>query len=57
VADSDVISRAGWSPFAGRTLVGGAVATYVRGQLVAEDRKAVAQPGTGRFVAGAGSGR
>ena len=57
VADSDVISRAGWSPFAGRTLVGGAVATYVRGQLVAEDRKLVAQPGTGRFVAGAGSGR
>jgi dihydroorotase len=57
VADGDVISRAGWSPFAGRTLVGGAVATYLRGQLVAEDRRPVAEPGTGQFIAGAGGGR
>jgi dihydroorotase len=55
VSDGDVISRAGWSPFAGRTLVGGAVATYLRGQLVAEDRRPVAAPGTGRFVHGAGA--
>jgi dihydroorotase len=55
VSDPDVISRAGWSPFAGRTLVGGAVATYVRGQLVAEDRRPVAGAGTGRFVPGAGA--
>jgi dihydroorotase len=55
VSEPDVISRAGWSPFAGRTLVGGAVATYLRGQLVAEDRRPVAGPGTGRFVPGAGA--
>ncbi|HEY5058900.1 MAG TPA: dihydroorotase family protein [Gaiellaceae bacterium] len=55
VTDDSVISRAGWSPFSGRTFVGGAVATYVRGALVAADGKAVAEPGTGRFVAGAGA--
>jgi dihydroorotase-like cyclic amidohydrolase len=55
VSDGDVVSRAGWSPFAGRTLVGGAVATYLRGQLVAEDRRPVAGPRTGRFVPGAGA--
>jgi dihydroorotase-like cyclic amidohydrolase len=51
----DVVSRAGWSPYAGRTLVGGAVATYLRGQLVAEQRKTTREPGTGRFVPGAGA--
>jgi dihydroorotase (multifunctional complex type) len=42
VRDEDVLSKAGWSPFSGRTLVGRAVRTYVRGAL--------AEPGTGRFV-------
>ncbi|HZQ03046.1 MAG TPA: dihydroorotase family protein [Gaiellaceae bacterium] len=55
VRDEDVRSKAGWSPFAGRTFVGRAVATYLRGELVAEDRCAVAAAGTGRFVAGAGA--
>src|SRR6185503_13474812 len=49
VADEDILSRAG------RTFVGGAIATYVRGRLVAGDRTPVADPGWGRFVAGAGS--
>jgi dihydroorotase len=55
VADADVVSKAGWSPFAGRTLVGRAVRTYVRGLLVAADGAVVAEPGTGRFVPGAGA--
>ena len=55
VRDEDIVSRAGWSPLAGRTLVGRAVRTYVRGQLVAADGEIVAAPGTGRFVAGAGA--
>jgi dihydroorotase len=54
VRDEDVLSRAGWSPYAGRTLVGRAVRTYVRGRLVAADGAVVAGPGTGRFVPGAG---
>jgi dihydroorotase len=55
VADGDIVSKAGWSPFAGRTLVGRAVGTYVRGRLVADENRVVAEPGTGRFLPGAGA--
>jgi dihydroorotase len=55
VANEDIISRAGWSPFAGRTLSGRAVRTYVRGALAADERRVVAEPGMGRFVAGPGA--
>lgn len=54
VSNGDVLSKAGWSPFAGRTLTGRAVATYSRGQVVAERGELVAEPGHGRFVPGAG---
>jgi dihydroorotase len=54
VRDEDILSRAGWSPFAGRTLTGRAVRTYVRGQLVAAAGGVTGEPGSGRFVAGAG---
>jgi dihydroorotase (multifunctional complex type) len=54
VRDEDVLSRAGWSPFAGRTLTGRAVRTYVRGTLAAAEGEVLAAPGTGRFVPGAG---
>jgi dihydroorotase (multifunctional complex type) len=50
VADDDVLSKAGWSPYSGRTLTGRAVRTYVRGTLVAELGQVLAEPGTGRFV-------
>jgi dihydroorotase-like cyclic amidohydrolase len=56
VRDEDIVSKAGWSPLAGRTLVGGAVATILRGQLIARDRTMLAEPGVGRFVPGAGAG-
>jgi dihydroorotase (multifunctional complex type) len=55
VRDADVLSRASWSPFAGRTLVGRAVRTYSRGRLAAADGEVLAEPGAGRFVAGAGA--
>ena len=32
VKDSDVRSKAGWSPFSGRTLVGRAVRNFLRGK-------------------------
>jgi dihydroorotase (multifunctional complex type) len=54
VRDEDIRSRAGWSPLAGRTFVGRAVRTYVRGRLVADGDEVVAPPGCGHFVAGAG---
>jgi dihydroorotase (multifunctional complex type) len=55
VHHSDVLSKAGWSPFAGRTLRGRAVRTYVRGRLAAAAGEVVAQPGAGRFLAGPGA--
>ena len=55
VSDDDIRSRAGWSPFAGRTLVGRAVRTYVRGGLVADGNEVVGPPGWGRFIPGAGA--
>lgn len=55
VRDEDMLSRAGWSPFAGRTLVGRAVRTYLRGRLVADDGRVVGPLGGGRFIAGAGA--
>jgi dihydroorotase (multifunctional complex type) len=55
VRDEDVISKAGWSPFAGRTLVGRAVRTYLRGRLAAEEGRVLAEPGSGRFLPGAGA--
>lgn len=48
--DEDVISRAGWTPYAGRRVRGQAVMTFVRGRLVAEAGKPVGEPGWGRFV-------
>jgi dihydroorotase (multifunctional complex type) len=50
VADRDVLSKAGWSPFAGKTLTGRAVQTYLRGELAADAGTVYAEPGTGRFV-------
>ncbi len=50
VADEDVISKAGWNPFTGSTLVGRAVRTYVRGALAMDEGTVLAEPGHGRFV-------
>lgn len=54
VTDSDVISKAGWSPYSGRTFRGRAVATYLRGQEIARDGKPHDQR-TGRFIHGLGA--
>lgn len=37
VEDSDILSKAGWSPYSGRTFHGRVVATYLRGVEVAHD--------------------
>lgn len=53
VSDADVISKAAWSPFSGRTFSGAMIATYLRGQLISSNRT----PGDerlGRFVPGPG---
>jgi len=55
VRDEDVISRAGWSPFTGRTLTGRAVGTFLRGRSIADDGRVVGTPGTGVFLPGPGA--
>jgi dihydroorotase (multifunctional complex type) len=52
--NSDVLSKAGWTPFDGREVRGRAVRTYLRGTLVAEEGKPVGALG-GEFLAGAGA--
>jgi dihydroorotase len=49
VSDDDIISKAGWSPFAGRTLRGGVVSTYLRGTQIASDGRSHDER-LGRFV-------
>ncbi len=51
LADEQVVSKAGWTPYAGRELRGAIVMTLLRGETVAEHGRPVAGPGTGAFVA------
>jgi allantoinase len=53
--DRDVVSRAGWTPYAGRRLRGRVAATVLRGREVARDGALVDERRTGRFVPGAGA--
>lgn len=53
--DEAVLSRAGWTPYAGREVRGAVVATFLRGQKVAESGRCTAPPGTGRFLPGPGA--
>jgi dihydroorotase (multifunctional complex type) len=50
LSDDRVLSKAGWTPYAGRRVKGRPVKTFVRGQLVADDGRLTAPPGTGRWV-------
>ncbi len=48
--DEDVISKAGWTPYAGRRVRGQVVATFVRGQQVAADGRPTGSPGWGQWL-------
>jgi dihydroorotase (multifunctional complex type) len=48
--DDAVISKARWTPFAGRDLKGKVIATFVRGRKVSEDGRCVEEAGWGCFV-------
>lgn len=50
LGDRDILSRAGWTPYAGRELRGRVTAVFLRGQRVAADR-VVDGPPRGRFLA------
>jgi dihydroorotase-like cyclic amidohydrolase len=51
--DEDVLSKAGWTPYAGRKVTGSVVRTYLRGQLIAEDGKPLGRR-VGQFLPGRG---
>lgn len=55
MTDGMVISRAGWTPFAGRIFRGRTKAVYLRGKKIAENGICLAKPGTGEFMARQGS--
>jgi allantoinase len=54
LTDSAVISKAGWTPYAGRRVRGRHVATFLRGELIATEGDVVG-PRTGRFLPGRGA--
>ncbi len=54
VADEDILSKAGWSPYSGRVFQGSVVATYLRGTAIAESGRPHDER-TGMFIPGPGS--
>ena len=56
ISDDGVRSKAGWTPFAGRTVQGAVVGTFLRGTEIFRDGEVLAEPGTGAFVPGVGAG-
>jgi dihydroorotase (multifunctional complex type) len=50
LSDERIVSKAGWTPYAGMRVRGAVVAIYVRGRMVAEEGRATAEPGWGRWV-------
>jgi len=53
--DAAVVSKTGWTPYAGRRIKGRIVKTLSRGEVVAEDGHPTATPGTGRYLPGPGA--
>jgi allantoinase len=53
IRNEEILSRAGWSPYAGRTVTGRIVQTFLRGRLIAEDRCPVGEL-QGEYVPGRG---
>lgn len=49
-----VVSRAGWTPYAGRRIRGRLMMTVSRGRVVAREGRAIGEPGAGRYVPGPG---
>jgi len=54
LSDADVISKAGWTPYAGREVRGAISAVYSGGRLIARDGAVTGEP-VGRFLPGPGA--
>lgn len=55
LAPEHLFSKAGWSPYLGRKMIGRTIETYVRGQLVAARGAVVPELSVGQFVPGPGA--
>lgn len=55
IEDATVVSRAGWSPFSGRTVRGDVATTVSRGRVLVDDGELVSGARSGRFLPGAGA--
>src|SRR6266702_7583803 len=53
IKDSDMLSRAGYTAYAGTEVTGMPITTIRRGEVVYDKEKIVGKPGSGRFIAGA----
>lgn len=56
IRDEDVISKAGWTPYAGRTTTGDVVRVFLGGEEIAADG-VPRDERTGTFIAGPGTAR
>ena len=50
IKNEDLKTKCGWSPFAGRKVVGKVQKVFIRGNLVYENGKVLAAPGSGRLI-------
>jgi dihydroorotase (multifunctional complex type) len=55
IEDATVVSKAGWTPYAGRKVRCRIVKTLSRGSVVAENGRPTASPGSGRYLPGPGA--
>ncbi len=51
IKNQDLLSKAGWSPFAGRKVIGKVIKVVLRGTSVYENGKVLASPGSGQILA------
>ncbi len=50
IKNEDLLTKAGWSPFAGRRVIGQVTKTVLRGQTVYENGRVLARPGSGSIL-------
>ncbi len=50
IKNQDLKTKCGWSPFAGRKVVGKVKTVYIRGDKVFENGKVLADPGSGQII-------
>ncbi len=50
IKNEELLTKCGWSPFAGRQVVGRVKTVYLHGTKVFEDGKVLVEPGSGRIV-------